>query len=419
MPSQSCPSCGSVLPVDPRFVTWCDSCDWNLKPEDRPAQAGRLDWAASALGRRLGDRMADRLAETDQLAPRLTPAKLAAYGIAALVHAFVLGLVVLGVWLVVEEGLFLKIGGALLLGLAFLMRPRLGTRPKNGVITRAEAPTLYAFVDEIAASLRTASAHTIAITSDFNASWAVVGIRRQRVLTLGLPLLSVLEPQEQTAVIAHELAHGRNGDSTRGLFVGSAIDGLAELYATLVPPRQYDGVEALGPAELAARPVLWLIGQPFRLLLMLELALLLQDSKRAEYLADQLAAETAGTAAEIGFQEKLLLGGSIGMAVHQHVVGRTPSRGDVFDALRQAVDNVPRRELERRRRVARLEGARLGAAHPPTAKRIEVLERRPTAAAAVVLDPRRRAAIDGEIAAVRAALSRQIVEQYRADLAAW
>ena len=417
MPPQSCPSCGAALPVDPRFVAWCESCNWNLEADRPQAQAGRLDWIAAGLGRRLGDRMADQLAETDQLAPRLTPAKVAAYVIAALVHAFVLGLVVLGLWLLVDAGLFLKIAGALLLGLAFLMRPRLGKRPKEGVLTRDEAPTLYAFVDEIAASLGTASADTIAITSEFNASWAVVGIRRTRVLTLGLPLLAVLEPQEQTAVIAHELAHGRNGDSTRSLVVGSAIDSLAELYALLVPPPQFDGVYALGPAELVVRPVLWLLGQPFRLLLMLELTLLLQDAKRAEYLADRLAAETAGTAAEIGTQEKLLLGGSIGMAVHQHVVGRNARDGDVFDALRQAVDDVPRRELERRRRVARLEGARLGATHPPTAKRIEVLEQRPSAEPAVVLDPDRRAAIAGELAYARASLSRQIVEQYRAALA--
>ncbi|MFI5711814.1 hypothetical protein [Kribbella sp. NPDC051620] len=27
-----CPQCGHQLPSDPRYVTWCDRCDWNLDP---------------------------------------------------------------------------------------------------------------------------------------------------------------------------------------------------------------------------------------------------------------------------------------------------------------------------------------------------------------------------------------------------
>ena len=47
---------------------------------------------------------------------------------------------------------------------------------------------------------------------------------------------------------------------------------------------------------------------------------------------------------------------------------------DLFDSLAQAVRAVPAREIERRRRVARLADSRLDATHPPTGSRIELLE---------------------------------------------
>ena len=415
MPAQSCPTCDTSLPVDPRFVTWCHACGWNLSVEDPATSPSRLSRVAATAGRRLGDRMAEQLAQ-EELAPRLTAPKVAAYAVAIAVHAFVLGLSALGIWLLVGAGLFLKIAGVLLLGLAYLMRPRLGSRPRDDLIERGDAATLYALVDEIAASLAADPVHRVVITADYNASWQVVGVRRERVLTLGLPLLSVLEPQERVALIAHELAHGVNGDSTRGLVVGSAIESLAQLYCTLVPPAELGGTE-LEAAELIVRPVLWLFAQPFRLLLLLELQLLLQDSKRAEYLADRLAAQTAGTGAIVGVHEKLLLERTAELAVHQYVVGRYSSGDDVFDALRSAVTAVPERELERRRRIARLEGTRLASTHPPTGKRIELLERRQETQPAVVADAHVQEEIDTELRSVRPALSRRVVEQYRAALA--
>lgn len=418
MSSQACPSCGTEVPVDARYVTWCDACDWNMLPAAPPEPEGRLEGIAAAAGRRLGDRMAERLALADDLAPRLTPSKVAAYAIAAAVHAFVAAVVAAAVWLLLADlGLLPKIGGALLVVLAFLMRPRLGRSPTEGIVTRRDAPALYSLVDEIARSLGTPAAHTISITFEYTASWSVVGVRRERVLTLGLPLLSVLEPQEQVALIAHELAHARNGDSTRGLVVGSAIESLSELYETLAPPSgQLRGSE-LDVAELLVRPVVWLLAQPLRLLLLLELHLLLHDAKRAEYLADRMAATAAGTRAVIGLHEKLLLGAVTKMAVHRFAISRSERDTDVFDALRAAVSAVPARELERQRRVARLEETRLGATHPPTGKRIEVLERRPATEPRTVLARTQQAAIAAELGALRRTLSRRIVEEYRASVA--
>lgn len=412
MSSQPCPSCGTQLPVDPRFITWCHACGWNLVGATAaPAATTALERLSESVGRRLGDRMADRLAESGRLAPRLTPAKVAAYAIAIVVHAFVLALVAAGVWLLAgDAGLFVKIAGALLLGLAFLMRPRLGKRAREGVVPRDEAPTLYGIADEVAAAVGARPVDAIAIDAEYNASWSVNGLRRQRTLTLGLPLLAVLEPDEQIALIGHELAHARNGDAARGLVVGSAVTSLAELYGTMT---MGDDGSDLDFAEVLVRPIIWLLAQPFRLLLLLELHLLLQDSRRAEYLADRLAATVAGAHAEVRLQEKLLLTQSAVSALHRHAIRRDATDGDVFDAMREAVADVPARERERRRRIARLEGARLSATHPPTAKRIELLGRLPAAEPLVRADPERAAAALSELAGLRGQLSRRLVEEYR------
>ena len=404
------------LPVDPRYVTWCHSCGWNLVgTAEQASPANAFERIAESVGRRLGDRMADKLAESGQLAPRLTPAKAAAYAIAIAVHALVLALAVAGVLLLVgDTGLFVKIAGALLLGLAFLMRPRLGTRAREGVVRREEAPVLYGIADDVAAALATKPVDVIVIDPEYNASWSVRGLRRERTLTLGLPLLAVLEPDEQVALIGHELAHARNGDSARGLVVGSAVNSLAELYATM---RMAEEGSDLDVAELLMRPLMWLLALPLRLVLLLELHLLLQDSRRAEYLADRLAASTAGTGAVVRMHEKLLLKPTADSAVHRHAIAHRAPEGDVFDAMRVAVADVPDRERERRHRIARREGTRLGASHPPTAKRIELLERLPSAEPLVRADPRRAATALAEIADLRRQLSRRIVEEYRMAVA--
>jgi Zn-dependent protease with chaperone function len=408
-----CPNCGASVPVDPGYVSWCDACDWNVKPRVRHDKGGRLDRIADALGQRLGDRLAIELLRAEELKPRLTPAKVAAYAIALAVHAFVFGLAALGLWLLLQDpgAFFPSLGGILLLGLAFLMRPRLGKRPQ-GVLPRDAAPVTCGLVDEVAAAVGTRPPDVIAITPGYNASWSRTGLRRERVLRLGLPLLVTLEPQERVALIAHELAHSRHGDATRGFVVGSAIDALAQLHITLTPGHGVYGASGLDLAELVTRPFVWLVAQPIRLLLLLELHLLLRESQRTEYLADALAARAAGTAAMVGTHEKLLLDETFRLAVHRATVGERHDRDRVFELLEQASAAMPERERERRRRVARLETSRLGSTHPPTAKRIELLQARPQHEPAVTLDAERAAAMDAEFEPLRVPLSRRLSGRY-------
>ena len=119
--------------------------------------------------------------------------------------------------------LFALAVGALLVGIGLMLRPRFGKPPDEGHLSAEEAPTLQGLVEETARALDVPNVDVLIVDHEYNASWAVLGLRRRRVLRLGLPLLAALGPQERVALLAHELAHARNGDSGRGLFIGSAV----------------------------------------------------------------------------------------------------------------------------------------------------------------------------------------------------
>ena len=401
------------------YVDWCDACGWNLSAPEEREPTGRVDRLYERAGARMASRMTERMAEqmltAEALKPRLTPAKIAAYAIAAVVNVLPIVFLAVGVALPILAfpNAFAFVAGIILLGLTWLIRPRFGKEPEEGVVTRAEAPELHGLIDEVAAALETPTIDTLVVDHAYNASWSVAGLRRRRILTLGLPLVESLPPQSRVALLAHELGHARNGDVRRGLFVGTAVNSLAEIYYVFAP---YDEMpdfigDGFGAFDRVINVVYRIVSKPLWWLLQLELHLLLRDSQRAEYYADALEAEVAGTDAAVALEVALLLGSTV-----DAVVQRTAHAGrdaDLFAELHAAVESVPARELERRRRVARLLPARLNASHPPTAKRIELQERRPHRDPQVVLDGERAAAVDAELARHHRRIQARLVDDHR------
>jgi Zn-dependent protease with chaperone function len=405
------------MPIQHGYVTWCDQCDWNVYASVQDASTGALERLYAAAGRRLGDRLDRELLAAEELEPTLTRAKVAAYVVATLVYTFVIALVVGAIVLlaIAPTNPAAIVVAVIFLGTAFLMRPRTGKPPTENLVAKTEAPTLHETITAVAAALDTPVVDVVEIDYRYNASFAVLGWRRRRTLRLGLPLLAALEPQERVELFAHELAHGRNGDSTRGLFVGSAVNGLAELYKLLEPdPSAGEGYQELAFIERIANAALYLLSRPVKWLLLLELHLLLQDSRRAEYLADALAARVAGTEAAVSSQEKLLLDSAFEAIVKEYA--QPGVQGDLFDEIHGRFASVPDRERERIRRAARLEETRLDATHPPTGLRMRILEERPRREPEVVLDAVRSAAIDRELAPFRAAFQESLIEDYRDSL---
>jgi Zn-dependent protease with chaperone function len=410
--STACPTCGVALPVLEPYMTWCHECGWNLKAPDTPPPKSRLDALYARAGVHLDSRLVTQLSRAEQLSPRLTSTRVAAYAIAGAVHllnvALLAAIVLATLYAIHHPWAFVIV--LFLLAVAYVLRPRPGKLPTKGVVGREDAPNLYALCDEIAAALGTKPIHLLVIDARFNAEWAILGWRRRRTLTLGLPLLAMVPPQARVALIAHEFAHARNGDSTRGFFVGSAVNALADWYGMLGP--QEEGIAATG-LEPLANLFLWILSRPIWWLLHVELQLLLRDSQRAEYLADLLAADVAGADAVVELHERLLLETAFFAVVH-HASRETWE--SLLAEARLALDSVPERERERRRRVARLETVSLGSTHPPTGSRIDLVQRRSRGEPKVVVGEARSAAIDAELQSKRKSVESVLVDNYRASL---
>lgn len=63
--TQECPECGSRLAADPRFVAWCQECDWNLDPAP-PKPETRLQALLSVRADRLARRLFDSSTAIEQ-----------------------------------------------------------------------------------------------------------------------------------------------------------------------------------------------------------------------------------------------------------------------------------------------------------------------------------------------------------------
>ena len=416
-----CPECDARVPVVPGYPDWCDACGWNLQPPpalDPPK--GRFGHIAEAVGRRSGDRMARDLLATRKLEPHWTPAKCVAYAVAAAVHLLSLALIaggLAGIVLDFPNALTILLGTTMV-GIGWLMRPRLPRLDEDDghPLDPARTPALHELVAAVARALDRPPPDLIVVDASWNAGWGQFGLRRRRVLLLGLPLLAALEPQERVAVIGHELGHDRNGDARRSLLVGSAVAGLGRL-VELLRPLEDEGDLAesgLGPVAWLTGGVMWLVSRPVDAVLWLEAVLLLRDMQRAEYLADALAARVAGTPAAIALEERLLLASTFMLAVQQaaHADADVDVLGHATDALRA----VPDRERERRRRVARLEHVRLNDTHPPTGMRIAMLEGRPVQEPAVTLNSAWSARIEAELEPMHERIGREVLDAYRGSL---
>jgi Zn-dependent protease with chaperone function len=415
IPERSCPQCEAPVPVLPGYPDWCDRCGWNLKAPPRlEPPAGRF----TRLARRSGERLARGLLAARELEPRWTLARIAAYAIAVAVHLVTLALIAAGLAAIVIDfpnvlGILI---GVTLLGVGLLMRPRLDKLDPHASHA-ADAPALRALAADVAAVLDRRPPDEIRIDADWNASWRVVGLQRRRVLSLGLPLLAALEPQQRVALIAHEIGHDRNGDPRRGLIVGSAVLGLDRLSDLLRPEPGYDSdylAEAeLGPIGWVSSGLMWLISRPVEAVLWLEARLLLRDMQRAEYLADALAARVAGTQATVALLERILLWSAFELVVQQAM---HDGASDVLNRLGLSLELVPDRERDRRRRVARLEEARLEDTHPPTGRRIELLEDRAAEPPRVVLNSAQSRRIDAELESLVARIDHELLDAHRGRL---
>lgn len=410
-----CPHCGDVLAGGGDFVAWCRSCEWNLQAgQDKRPESRVRRWQ-----RRVSHRSALRLFRSLEGKPVPRPGwdvpRVVSYAMALVVHALSFGLIAAGAWIIlvswghwwpVAMGLFIAVVGV-------GMRPRLGRLPKDArVLSRADAPHLYRLLDQVAAHVGASPADVVVVDDEMNASYGTVGLRRRRVVTIGLPLWTVLEPQERVALLGHEFGHGRNGDARHGLVVGTALETLGEWYDAL----RIDAASSGGDFFVwLAQQVADAVSKVFRGIVLAWIVamdrLMLRSSQRAEYLADVMSAQAGSTAAANSLLRMLLVLDSVHFA---HV--RAANRGEtaLWDAGRAFRDSIPEAEWERRLRLAERKSYSVDTTHPATILRMRLVESRDPVHAGVALD----AAADDAIAAELAEHEREVARALAGELRA-
>ncbi|GAA4906046.1 M48 family metalloprotease [Streptomyces coeruleoprunus] len=414
---QACPQCGTEIRSDSRFVTWCAACDWNVDPARPEEQPGRLERLRRGLARRHGAKLLeDVTAAGGELRPHRDAASFVAYGIALVVHGVTVALLAGGVLLaVVGWGTALPVAGAFLLGLAWILRPRFGRLPDEApVLRRAQAPDLFALIDEVAAVAGTRGVDAVVVTPEVNASVTTYGIRQRRLLHLGLGLWEVLSPQQRIALLGHELGHYANGDTRHGVIIANALRSLDTWRYLVAPVQDTSAVGTLlNMAYLLPRGLL--IGVQ-----MLLDRLTLRAAQRAEYLADALAAKAGSSEAAVGLMDRLLVADSVGSFLLREANARQVSRSGarergqdaahgLWDRLAAYVESIPQGEYERLRRVGVLRGHGVDSTHPPTHLRRACLLTAAAAPARVVTDEIRAKAIGTELAEAREKAARRVL----------
>ena len=413
---QPCPQCGASMPVHVGYVTWCDQCGWNLRPEQpkRRSLQARLYRAYSQRHAQAMNRQVT--AHAGSVRPPLTPALLVAYALATVVHGVTLALVILAGWLIIAgwSSFVSVILGLFVLFAAWALRPRMMKLPRDP-LTREAAPTIHAICDRIAQALGMPGVDVIALDGSFGASLYFAGWGRRHVLTAGLPLLWVLDRQETVALLAHELAHAVNGDPARGRYLAVALDTLATWYAWLAPNHIWaPGSGLLGLFVAPYQIAMFLISSGIRLIHRALVLLLWQNSQRAEYLADRLAAQVAGAPAALALLQRLDMEGSYNIALAR--IAASNEKQDFFDTFRRLVQAAPPREWERIRRLHLLEDARLDDSHPPTFLREEALRALPETPAQVEISEAEAERMAQELAPLKPKVQKEMVDRRRRSL---
>lgn len=336
---------------------------------------------------------------------------------AAVVHGVTAVVAALGLYLIVAHWLSIPatLGGAFLLLVAWVLRPRLDPAP-DSLVTRAQCPKAHALIDEVAAKLSSKPIDYLVIGEDFNASYAQVGLRGRRVLTIGLPLWAILTPQERVCLIGHELAHGINGDPLRGMIIHSTIQTLLAWANLLLPDRFFqhnpdDGLAGLLGAVgmIPVNIALWLIVQGLLAWTRVLVMLIWRESQEAEYLADRLGAEIGGADAFISMLGKLSAGQYLPLVVRKVGHGKaTPGKTVIFE-FACFIEGLPDSEKERLRRLTERESFRSDATHPPNRFR-QALLRQATRTPRHILDDSMSRDIDAEFQPFEKALERHLVE---------
>lgn len=399
-----CPTCGRpTVRVDAATLPWCPSCEWNLRAFD-PALA---PWRGLRVISRWGYRRGQIVDERQRVAvmnggrqpPTRSRTEIVFTLLSTALAGLALALVALAGWLWFKVPPALALFATLiLLALAWLFVPTSVRTPRG--IPPEQGVEFRRLVSRIAEQVGTQAPSVIVFNLDVNASVRESGLRRTPVLTVGIPLWLSLPPQARIAVLAHELGHLVNRDPARGRWSWPAQEFLGRISRALgggQPGRLFrrtieEGVTGLLPALLyggaAIISTLAASGQ------YLVNAIARPDSRRAEYYADAISLDLAGTDGFLEAQRTLLVADDI----IDRLIDRAPRLGAsdlpeaALRARQGALVSVPlRRQLSVRHDD-------LWSSHPSGHSRLLFAESQPRRQARIAPTDEQWQAIDAELA---------------------
>jgi hypothetical protein len=345
------------------------------------------------------------------------------------VHTVTLALLVAGTYWIVSWSY--PVVGVLCLVIVWFVRPKLES-PQKGLVARAGAPVLFELIDTVAERLGALPVHNVGITARCDVSISRARWRRRTYLSIGLPLLTVLDAQERVALLARAQVPGTGGISStliRGasstlarwhtVFSGSSASEL-EIYSASAQGGTTESMAVLrrtadpsanvaATARLLAMPLMWLLDLPVRAAATALSRLTWQNRQRTQYAADAKAAGVAGSAALVSALAKVSVVRDILVAVAHETALESHGSEAVLQHLREGMAGAaaPSRPPEDRSRMSK--------ELPPTAFRITVLQRYPRPSV-FSLSHSDSARIDVEMRQFEERVNQQIEDDYRATL---
>jgi Zn-dependent protease with chaperone function len=386
-----CPACAALSTNDSRFVEWCHSCGWHAEPNPQPPPKG---WRRQRSARR-DDRAVREVFQSCAAAENLRTlrerSKTVAVLCAIVVHLATVAVIGLAVFVATTSVLVpIKVVlVATLAGTAVLVRPRFGRAPKGSPVTRERAPTLWACVEELCRTVGARPPDVILIDDSFNAGYGSVGLRRRRYLRIGYPLWNVLSSQERIGLLSHEMAHDVNHDLRRSLITYTALNSLTQWFRLFTPStrpvrrrrqvsRTMTRSNAISQSISNLEMITPILFAPIAAIVALAGNRLRRITERvgqhAEYLADDMAADIAGSDSFKDLMVKLLVADACFRALQS---ASQQGIRDLWAAEAEFMNSVPSSEIARRRRVAGSQLQRVDVSHPPTELRIQMIESRP------------------------------------------
>jgi heat shock protein HtpX len=411
---EDCPTCRVPLISAGDAVPWCGSCEWNLDafPD------GRSDswfWRrVRRAERRAGFRSDRELAGSAGPLPIGGRVYALLLALSALLLLADVALAAAGVWMIVSDPWFWPIaGGLVMIGLAAYFRPRLGRlKPllaHGYLVERKNAPTLHRMIDRLAADLRAPRPDVVIFDFGFNAGVTRVGPRQTRVLTLGVPLLLALTPQQVVALVGHELGHLKYEDNRRRLLLQPAATFFGRLARVFRPPHMVARAQFVNLAR-----VIWPLGGGIAYLLLAGAHVAIRRATAAQHRAvelraDLMAAQAAGTAAAVEMLDTLTLVPIISGYLQHHV-----EPGEAAARWRRYMGSVRERHVDSlpaRRQLSMRTDASVLADHPAPGRRHQWLSAQPARTPGLLVEEAAGVRLEQEIAPYAEILHREMLDR--------